>query len=371
MAPPWIASVQLVCGVSLLVLLAGCGTATNTKASQPTGPGPTAVTVPITPSGLQLGFTWQPNSGNLYPILGVTGSGRYGDGVLPEGLNVATAAAAVSTSSTWALVLRKDGTLQEWEFPASTSITLATGIANDARILFSPSGTSGWIVSSSTAVVVSGLPSQPQVASLPLPPGFSPGQIAVSDAGTALVGLKLPGTAGLAWGAMSETRSYAAVGTIQTWGGAGFVPGTASDAAVVADGTSAQLLNVTNLSGTSPTVTLLPSAGILQKPAGIGISADGKWVYAADGAKPQIVRISLLASGPAPSSIPCACTPQQMVPLTVDGIYSITPNLAGQPDWILDTRTLQPRTFFVPANARSTAGQASALSTALSNRMSR
>jgi hypothetical protein len=38
-----------------------------------------------------------------------------------------------------------------------------------------------------------------------------------------------------------------------------------------------------------------------------------------------------------------------MVPLTPDGIYSITRNVPGKPDWILDARTEQPRAFFIPA----------------------
>jgi hypothetical protein len=61
-----------------------------------------------------------------------------------------------------------------------------------------------------------------------------------------------------------------------------------------------------------------------------------------------------------------------MVPLTPDGIYAITRNVAGQPDWILDARTSQPRTFFIPAIAIPGSNQtASASATKQPDRITR
>jgi len=166
-----------------------------------------------------------------------------------------------------------------------------------------------------------------------------------------------PGGPGVQVGILSETHGYTPIGTIQAWGGAGFLPGSGSDAAVFADGATGRLTYASSLNGASPVLVALAGAGLLQKPVAVGVSPDGKWAYAADSAKPQIVRVSIGASGPAPSSIACACTPQQLVPLTTDGVFSLSRDVAGQPAWLLDTRTSQPRTFFVPAVPGSAAGQ--------------
>jgi hypothetical protein len=228
---------------------------------------------------------------------------------------------------------------------------MAASVATDSTILFSPSGTSAALVSpsTSTVVVITGLPSKSQVSTLSLPAGFSPAQIAVGNEGTVLAGMTRPGVAGVQLGTLSETRGYTPFGTIQAWGGAGFLPGSGGNAAVVADGATARLTYASNLNGASPVLVPLADGGLLQKPVAVSVSPDGKWAYAVDSAKPQIVRVSIGASRPAPLSIACACAPQQLVPLTTDGVYSLSRDVQGQPDWILDTRTSEPRTFFVPA----------------------
>jgi hypothetical protein len=198
-------------------------------------------------------------------------------------------------------------------------------------------------------VIVTGLPSKPQVAKVSLPSGYSALQIAVSDYGSMLAGIRRPGTPGVQVGILSETRSYTPITTMQAWGGAGFLPGSGGDAAVIADGATGHLTYASNLNGASPVLVPLADAGVLQKPVAVSVSPDGKWVYAVDSAKPQIVRVSIGGAGPAPLSIACACSPQQVVPLTTDGVYSLSGDVQGQPAWILDTRTAEPRTFFVPA----------------------
>jgi hypothetical protein len=300
---------------------------------------------------LQIGFIWNSGSKNLYPILGVSGSVHYGGPALPTDAAVVAASGMSSISVSWGLVLHKDGTLEEWSVPATNMATLAAGVANDSAIRFSPSGTTAAVVSPSTlnAVMVTGLPSKPQVATLKLPAGFSTDKFALSDGGSLLAGVAQTGVTGVALGIVSETRSFSVIGALQAWGGAGFLPGSAGDGAVIGDAGSGGLIYANNLNGTSPAFAALAGNGLLQKPAAIAVSADGKWAYAADSAKPQIVRVSIGTAAAAPSSIACACTPQQLIPLTADGIFAMTKDVQGQPAWILDTRTPQARTFFVPA----------------------
>ncbi len=356
MTSPRNTSALLVLRAALLVLLTGCGIVTNTNAPKPVAPGSTSTGVPVAPGGLQLGYIWHPESRTLYPILGVSGAAHYGSGTLPADPTV-VAAAGVSSSSSWGLVLHKNGTLEEWSLPASNDGTLAARVAPDSSILFSPSGTSAAVVSASTstAVVITGLPSKSQVANVALPAGFVEGEFNVSDSGNVLAATKLQGAQGIQVGIVSETRGYSPVVTIQAWGGAGFVPGPQGDAAVIADGATGRLTYATNLNGASPAITQLSSTALLEKPVAVSVSQDGKWAYAVDSARPQIARVSIGASA-APISIACACTPQQLVSLTPDGVYLLSRNVRGQPAWILDTRISQPRTFFVPALPGPVAG---------------
>jgi hypothetical protein len=360
MTAPWNISIKLVLRTVLLGLLTGCSVVTSTNAPKPVSPGAPSDAVPVAPGGLQLGYIWHADSRNLYPILGVSGAAHFGGPAAVSEPTIVAAAAVTSASSSWALLLHKDGTLHEWSVPESSVGTLAAGVATDSTILFSPSGTSAALVSPSTsaAVVITGLPSKPQVANLPLPAGFSPLQIAVGNDGSIFAGLIRPATSGVQVGILSETRGFTPIGTIQVWGGAAFSPGSGSDVAVIADGATGHLTYASNLNSASPVLVSLADAGLLQKPVAVSISPDGKWAYAADSARQQIVRVSIGASGTAPSAIACACTPQQLVPLTTDGMFSLSKAVSGQPAWILDTRTSQPRAFFVPALPAAPAGQA-------------
>lgn len=350
----WNASKMLVLRAAWLVLLTGCSIVNNTNSPKPTEPGNSAGAVPVAPDGLRLGYVWNAKSQNLYPVLGVTGAAHYGDGALAPDPTVIAAAATSTTSLSWGLVLHNDGKLEQWTFPSRNVTALAQDVAIDSKFVFSPLGNSAALVSASSgiAVVVTGLPAKAQIATLKLPAGFVAGEAAVSDAGSLLAGTAHGGTS-VQIGVLSETHGFDPVVTVQAWGGAGFSPGSSGDAALIGDGASGQLLYVSNLTGTSATIAPLPTAGLLQKTAGVAVSPDGKWAYAADSAKPQIVRVSIGASSTGPSSIECACTLQQMAPLTADGIYLLTKGIQGEPEWLLDTRTPQPRAFFVPAMSGS------------------
>lgn len=96
-------------------------------------------------------------AGDLYPILGVSGSAHYAGGVPAPDAYVSIAAAIASPSGAWALVLRKDGTLEEWELSSSATTTLSARVALDVKVTLSPSGTSAALASPSTqtAMVVS------------------------------------------------------------------------------------------------------------------------------------------------------------------------------------------------------------------------
>src|SRR5215469_14341814 len=137
MNSPWNTSTKLVLRASLLCLLAGCGVVTSTNAPKPVSPGASSDGVNVAPGGLQLGYIWHGDSRTLDPILGVSGAAHYGSPAAVSDETIMTAAAATSASSSWALMLHKDGTLDEWSVPASSGGTLAAAVATDSRILLS------------------------------------------------------------------------------------------------------------------------------------------------------------------------------------------------------------------------------------------
>lgn len=364
MMSPRLASLRLVLGVALLVFLTGCATYTGNKAPEPVASS-SSDAVPVATSGLRMGYVWQPASGNLYPILGVTGAAHYGSAALSGNAGLAQAAAITTPSGDWALELGTDGVLRQWTLSGQAGTSLSANLPGDSQIWFSPSGTSAAVISPSSpsrAVVVTGLPAKPQLSAVSLPGGFVSGDAAVSDTGAFLVGVNRPGVTGIDVGLLSASQSYTPIAHVQAWGGAAFVPGQSSSSAVIADAGAAQLTLLSGLTGSSPALANVPLGGMLQRASGVAASADGKWAYIGDAGKSQILRAAL-SGATTPTAISCACTPQQMIPLTSDGIFSLTRNTAGQADWILDTRAAEPRTVFIPANPSPTTTTASASST--------
>lgn len=355
----WNAGFRLALRAGFLVLLSGCGI-TSSKAPVPVGTGSATGATTLASTGLQLGYAWASDSGNLYPVLGVTGSAHYGAALFHEGSGTTAAAGVSSPDGAWALSVRADGTLQVFLLPAMSATTLTTGIPKDAQILFSPKGTSAAIVSPSavTAVVITGLPAKPQVEAVGLPRGRALAGTAISDGGTLLTGLQQAGAGQIELGVTSANGSYAAVGSLGGWGGAAFVPGAvagaAGESAVVADSASGQLTYLRNLGGATPASGQLNAGGLLQKAAAVGVSADGKWALVADAGKGQVVRVSLSDATAAPVALACACSPKSMMPTTTDGVFSLTVGATGQPMWFIDSRTSTPRTFFVPGIAGGT-----------------
>ena len=356
-SPP--ASVLLVLRIALFVPIVGCSRVANISAPLPVDSA-TSTSAPIAPSGLQLGYLWQKDSQNLHPVVGVTGSARLGDGILPTNERVAVAEAAQGPTGSWAVVLDQDGTLKEIDLATEATSPLAAHIPLDSTLVFSPAGIVAALGSASahSVTVLSGLPSAPRISTLMLPGGALSG-VAVSDAGTIIAGISQPGSASTQVTMISETNRAVALGNVQGWGGAAFVPaavtGSGGEAVVFADSAAARVSYAANLGGASPDVRVLADSGLLHTPNAVGVSANGKWAYVSDSGKPQVVRLSLIEPASTPSAIACACSPEKLSPQTTDGIYTLTSGSSSQPSWLLDTRGAQPRTFFVPALASASA----------------
>jgi hypothetical protein len=357
---------------SLLVMLAaGCG-ATSTQLPVGASKSPTTTPAATSPRGPQLGYLWDATQKNLFPLPGVAGATLYGAPLLPGGsVYVSGAVGGSRDAGAWALLLDKTGTVDLLTLPSATTglgapAVVATRLPSDATITFSPSGTYAVIFSASAnaALLVSGLPSRPQVADLALPGALS--GVAVSDRGTVLAGWS-KGTSGgvVQVGALSGTGATA-IASVATWGGAAFVPGLGSgqEQAIVADNGAGLLLRLTGIGGEAPTFAALATGGNLQTPVGAAVSGDGLWAFAADSAKQQVVRVDLSGSTPA-IAIACACQPARLLALPGGMLFEVSADQPAKPAWLLDAHTLAPRTFFVPALPAPAASATAAGTTAV------
>jgi hypothetical protein len=341
----------------LLIMLAGCG-ATSTRATLAASTSTNSSTSQaVAPQGPQLGYFWDATQKNLYPVLGIAGAAHYGAPLLPSDSKYVTGAVSgVTESSEWALLLDGAGTLDLVTLPAIAPSLLTTRVPLDAKIVFAPAGGYAVILSPSanTALLVSGLPGQPQVSALATPAGSTLTGAAVSDRGTVLAGWA--GGSGVQVGTLSSTGATA-MANVAVWGGAGFVPGAAAsgqEQAVVADGSSGKLMRLAGIGGAAPTATSLATGSQLQTPVAVAISGDGNWAFAADSAKQQIVRVDLSGST-APLAIACACQPARLVALPGNLLFQISADQVAQPAWLLDGHAPTPHTLFVPALAVTTA----------------
>jgi hypothetical protein len=120
---------------------------------------------------------------------------------------------------------------------------------------------------------------------------------------------------------------------------------------VVADGGTGQLARLSGIGGTVA-VTPLNAGGKLKTPVAVAVSGDGNWAFAADGAKQQVVRVDLVGTT-APVALACACQPARLTGLPGNTFFEVSTDQAGQPAWLFDGHAAGPRTFFVPALARS------------------
>lgn len=352
---------------TLAALLGGCGTTSmQTPLSTSTATGATKP-MAVTARGPQLGYLWDAGQRNIYPVLGVAGGAHYAAPVL--GADAAYVSGAVSGSvsasaagnSGWALMLDSSGTLYALTLPSATPSVIATRVPLDATISFAPAGAYAVVLSRSanSAVLVSGLPAQAQIADLAAPSGSALAGVAVSDRGTVLAGWTA--STGVQVGTISATGATP-IASVSAWGGAGFVPGAPAagqEQAVIADAGTGQLVRVASIGSSAPTATALSSGGKLQTPAAVAISGDGHWAFAADSAKQQVVRVDLSGST-APISIACACQPSRLEALPGNTIFEVSADQSAQPAWLLDANALAPRTFFVPALTSTAAGSTAA-----------
>lgn len=323
---------------SFLASLLGCGSALQPLSSTPVAtptPSPAAVQ-----SGPQLGYIWSDTTHTLRPVLGIPGSSQLGQSVIPA--NLYTAAAASNLTSL-ALLQEADGTLDLMALPSGQPTHLAAAVPPGAQLRFAPSGLNAiaFVPGTATITLLATLLATPQITTLTLPQPVS--DAAVSDA--AAIAAALPSATGTSIRTLTPTGTSTRAASVPTLAGLAFA-GTTDNLLVA----TADTLTLIHSSTSAPSPTLLPTAGLLKSPLGLGVSHDGRWAILAN--PTSVLRIDLTAQT-APRTLPCDCQPTLVAPLSGAAVFRLTSADAG-PAWIVDAAAA--RVLFIPSSTPQKAG---------------
>jgi hypothetical protein len=314
-------------------VVSGCGGGVNpyTLASGTSG----GSVVAAVSNGPQMGYLWNTGDASLRPILGVPGSAQFGQAVTPAGQYINGAA---SVQSELALLQGADGSVSVQALPDGTPSAIAgVSFKGAAQIVFSPSGNNAVLYTpgGSSAILLTSLGAAPQLQTLVPPPNLL--AAAVSDsAQVASVSGPGPLTAQLLTGSRTTLAS------LTTLGGVSFLPG-GSDL-LLADG-STGVINLVRNAASAPTSQTFSLPAAVHAPVAVASSRDGQFAVVANG-DGSVGRIDL-SGATAALRIPCSCQPSQLVALTGNAVFSLTP--AGSSNWAVDASALVPRTVFIPA----------------------
>ncbi len=308
------------------------------------------------------GFAFDDSALVLRPIRGIPGASLIGD---PIQFGFDLASATVSPSLDSALVVSAvsatgaKGGIHLFRLNNGTPVERTVdGLAIAQRVVFSPSGTAAALYANGSLQVLKGLPDSPVIAgTLPLGADHSAqfsaaalsttggrtrrltdSPLAISDDGGYL--LVVSGGAIRLMGVAGDNRKLmdAAAGA---W--AAFAPGS-HDAAVL--DAVAGLVLFQDVAGASAQRVLAGPDSRPDSPVGIAFSPDsGKLFVASAGAR--AVAAFDVASG-SRSMVACDCTPTGLAQM--GSLFRLN-EMGGDPLWLLDARSSEPRTIFVPARA--------------------
>ena len=318
---------------TVAALICGCG-------SGGLGGGASSPVVAALPGSPTLGYVWNGTEKSLRPILGVPGSSQIGVSVVPAGVY---ALGAGSSASGIALLVENDGTLDEMALPNGAVSRIGGNVAAGSAIRFSTSGNYAlvFVPGSAAMEIVSGLGGSAQVKTVTVAQSVS--DAAVSDGG--VVAAALQQSAGVAVSVIASDGSATRLMNASAIGGMAFAGG--SDDLVVAD-SAANALSVVRKAGSSPSVQVIGSGGMLNGAVGVGVSRDARWVVVANGGDAGVVRVDLTAQVAAQKTT-CNCKPLGVTLLTGTAVFRVSDAASG-PAWMMDASAVAaPRMLFIPA----------------------
>ena len=295
------------------------------------------------PSAVVLGYLWDSRVSGIRAITGTPGAAHLESPVAGSSWSAATSCA----NRNFALLGDASGALWLMSLPSGDVTPLGQGIAKGERIALSPACGYGVISSPGSAQVllVSGLPSSPQMQPLNFRGGGSILGTAVSDQGSILLAT-LNSSAAAVLEVLPPAGQWQTLRQLRGYGGMAFLPG--GDSAIFADSVANSVYLVAQTSGNPKFTQLASSAQGVANPVAVAGSADGRFAFVANAQGKTILRFDL-ASGSAPASTPCACSPSELIPMAGNALFQLNDPATGTVYALAgDSPTL--RTVFIPTD---------------------
>jgi hypothetical protein len=332
------------CAVLAFVLgLSGCGS--NSLRGTSPGGSPIGNLTTGAPAAAVLGYVWDSRVPGLRTVTGVLGAAHLESGSL---VSAAFTAAAPCAGKGFALLADATGAVQMMSLPGTELSRVADPIAKNEHIQLSRSCSNALIYApgSSSVELISGLPSSPLVQTISIPSSGLIAGAAVGDTGSILFAcLHADGSAAVQL-LTAPGNQFQALATMQRYGGITFLPGGTS--AVLAD-SGANTVTIATLQSSGPVLTHLASvAEGVSKPLAIAPSADGHFLFVANGSGTSILRFDLTGASP-PVSTACACTTSELIPLSGNAIFQLNDPVTGT-IFALEGDARIPRTIFIPTD---------------------
>lgn len=330
-----IAALLSVAGFGALV--SGCGA--GSQSPLPSVP----IATSESPSGPVLGYVFSPADGTLRAMLGVSGSARMSESIIPAHVYLTGDA---STASGTALLADENGSLFAFNLPQSKPQMVVEGLPSNSRVVFSASGKTAitYAPGSASIVLITGLPAAPLTQTVNVPPGRSPQAATVSDTGTIVTASEgSPSVVEVLSGSGQATP----LSNVSAFGAMSFVPG--SNDILLVDKAANTLAIVRSVTSAPSTQTL--SIVGLSQPVAVSASQDGRWAIVANGGDSRVVSIDLTRANTV-QSLNCACQPTQLNALAGGKAFRLN-SVYGGPVWTIDLTAKAPQMLFVPGIAKN------------------
>jgi len=251
----------------------------------------------------------------------------------------AYAAGAFAPLTQTALLLDPKGNLQIMILPSLVPSTVAQSVSRSSVIAFSPHGGYAAVFApgSTSVLMVTGLPQAPAVSTVSASAAIQ--GAAVSDAGTMLLATGGAST-GVTVASISASGTRSSLASLAGYGGMSFIAG--SEDSLIGDAAANTL---SRYHGGVATV-LATHANGLNQPLAVAASQDGHWAVTADQGDGSLLRVDLTGAT-APAQSTCACSPTQLLSLSGNAVFELTPP-AATPGWMIEADGPTSRVLFIP-----------------------
>jgi hypothetical protein len=324
-------------GVGLLVIGCGSNRVTSSAASGSASPAAaaSAANQPV------LGYAWDSSHSGLRAMLGVPGAASLSNNVVRQG---SFTSATFCQRKNFALLRNSTGSIYAVSLPGGDPVLLTAQVGASEQIAVSPSCSKALIYQpgGSSGVVMSGLPSAPQMETLSFSTSGSIAAAAVGDMGDAALAVVRSDGSTVLQLLLSSGSMSSPLLNLQNYGAMTFVPG--GDTILVADAGANQLWMVTP---SLPAKQLASANDGISLPLAIASSADGRMAFVANRNGIPLLRVDLVTNT-APARVACACRPSELIPLAGNAIFQIS-ELSSGTIYALDASQAIPKTLFIPA----------------------